>query len=235
MTARTTLLFHPQRRLPALCGVALCAAMLVSGCSRTEGFPRPQLVAEPDPVVARLAAAADRAANALDTLASIENTRTPVEIPPLVAAAPVELRRAITVDWVGPVEPLARQLADRASYQFITSGQAPVTEAIVTLRVRNEPLIEVFRNLGLQLNNRATLKVDPDNRVVEIVYGPITPPSVDMLKLPMDTTAPSMSDITAMMTSPAPAMPVPVVNVQNLDSGLQESTANADNPLAKPF
>ena len=222
-------------------GLVLLGALSVTACGG-RGFPKPQLVAEPDPVVARLAAAADRAANALDTLASVENTRTPVEVPALAGDdAPIELRRAITVDWVGPVEPLARQLADRASYQFLTSGQAPSVPAIVTLRVRNTPLIDTLRDLGLQLNNRATLKVDPGSRTVEIIYGAIAPPPISATLMGVSGAQPETALME--MITPAAAMPVDNVYSQNLDnpmsvldapSSAPEATSD-DNPLASPF
>ncbi|MDB5478440.1 MAG: putative lipoprotein, partial [Alphaproteobacteria bacterium] len=80
----------------------------------TGNMPKPQLVVEPENVTMRLAQAADRASSALDTLAAIEQVRTPTDLPPLASSAPPELRRSVTVNWIGPVEPMAKQLADRA-------------------------------------------------------------------------------------------------------------------------
>jgi defect-in-organelle-trafficking protein DotD len=141
---------------------------LLTGCSRNA--PQPQLVAEPDMVTLRLAQAADRAANALDSLASIEQVRTPTDLPPLVANAPIELRRSITVNWYGPVEQIAKTLADRASYRFIVTGNKPETALIVTINTRNQPLIETLRDLGLQLGGRGNIKVDSEQRVIELSY-----------------------------------------------------------------
>ena len=204
--------------------VLLCTVCALSACSRLEGFPKPQLVAEPDPVTARLAAAADRAANALDELAAIENTRTPTDIPPLVSGAPIELRRAITVDWVGSAEPLVQQLADRASYQFKLSGQPPAVPMIVTLRVKNEPLIEVLRNVGLQLDNRATLSIDPDTQTVELIYGAITPPPLGTIK----TTEGKTIDFATMApATPGPATPTPKIASETLDDTQTEGATDA--------
>src|SRR5690242_17571822 len=77
-----------------------------------------QLVAEPDPVALRLTSAVDKASAALQTLASVEQARNPgvsLQMPP---SAPRELRRIVSVDWVGPIEPIAKSLADRAGYQM---------------------------------------------------------------------------------------------------------------------
>jgi defect-in-organelle-trafficking protein DotD len=135
--------------------------------------PKPQLVVEPQNVTMRLAAAADKASSALDTLAAIEQTRTPTNLPPLASSAPPELRRSITVNWIGPVEPIAKQLADRASYQFNITGNKPETPVIVSLNVRNQPVIESLRDVGLQLGTRAELKVDPNLKVIELSYANI--------------------------------------------------------------
>lgn len=143
--------------------------VLVTGCTYTK--PDPQLVAQPDSVTLRLAQAADRAANALDNLAAIEQVRTPTDLPPLAASAPPELRRSVTVNWIGPVEPLAKQLADRASYQLKTTGNAPETPVIVSLNVRNQAVIESLRDVGLQLGGRANLRVDAQQKIVELSYG----------------------------------------------------------------
>lgn len=206
---------HDLHRLSTRSGLmlGLCALLALTGCSRMEGFPKPQLVAEPDPVVARLAAAADRAANALDELAAIENTRTPTEIPPLVNTAPIELRRAITIDWVGNAEPLVQQLADRASYQFKLTGQPSALPLIVTIRVRNQPIIETLRDLGLQLENRATLRVDTDTQTIELVYAANTPAPI---MAPITDLSDEINSFSASPAEPGPALPPPVIASETL-------------------
>ena len=144
------------------CGIVACGNQ-----------PKPQLVVEPENVTMRLAQAADRASNALDTLASIEQVRTPTDLPPLAASAPPELRRSVTVNWIGPIEPIAKQLADRASYRFDVTGNMPETPVIVSMNVRNQPVIEGLRDLGLQLGGRAELKVDANLHRIELHYAGI--------------------------------------------------------------
>lgn len=156
--------------------LSLSLLLLTSACVRN--MPQPQLIAEPDSVTLRLAQAADRAANALDNLAAVEQVRTPVDLPPLASSAPAELRRSVTVDWIGPIGPIAQQLADRASYKLVTTGNPPETPVIVNVNVRNQPVIEVLRDVGLQLGSRATLKVDANNKAVELSYGNVQTPAL---------------------------------------------------------
>lgn len=163
--------------------IAMCAmALFVAGCS---GLPipkpkgvvdynegAPQVVAPPDQVTALLADAADRAAVALETLSAVEHSRSPgVSVAP-VANAPMELRRAITIDWVGPVEPMVQTLANRAGYRSSVVGTSPPVPIVVSLDVQNKPIIEALRDVGLQMGQRADITVDSARHVVEIHYPP---------------------------------------------------------------
>lgn len=134
----------------------------------------PQIVANPDKVSLMLADAADKAANALQTLAAVEQAKSPgVQVDPIVGA-PQELRRAISVTWVGPVEPIVKKLAERAGYTFVTIGNAPNVPLVVNLDVENTPVIDVMRDVGLQMGQRANLRVNAELRIVEIQYAPIS-------------------------------------------------------------
>lgn len=154
----------------------LIAVLLVAACSSVKGFNNdtPQLVAEPDSVSAMLADAADRVASSLEKLAAVEYQRSPgVAVAP-VADAPVELRRAITVNWVGPVEPIVETLANRSSYSFVVLGSPPPVPIVVSLDVENMPVVDVLRDIGLQMGVRADIRVDGKNKTVEIQYAPTT-------------------------------------------------------------
>ena len=133
-----------------------------------------QLVAEPDPVALRLSAAVDKVSAALQTLASVEQARNPganLQMPP---SAPVELRRIVSVDWTGPIEPIVQTLADRAGYQLQVNGGKPPVPVVVSLTAREKSVIEVLRDLGLQAGQRADVVVDPDRRIVELNYAPVS-------------------------------------------------------------
>lgn len=123
-----------------------------------------------------LAQAADRASTALETLAAVEQARTPAVAVGPIPDAPAELQRAITVNWVGPVEPITKTLADRAGYMFQTLGTLPPVPLVVSIDVENTPVIDVLRSIGLQLGSRADVRVDAARRMVEIHYAPNTGP-----------------------------------------------------------
>jgi len=157
----------------------LCAGVLMVGlaaCSsgRVIESDHPNLVAAPDKVSMMLADAADRASIALETLAAVEQSRSPeVSVAP-IENAPAELRRAVTVNWVGPIEPITQKMANRAGYAFQTIGTPPPVPLVVSVDVENMPVIDVMRSLGLQLGVRGDVRVDGRRRMVEIHYSPNT-------------------------------------------------------------
>lgn len=159
--------------LPLIFGLAL-----TTGCSQsTTGSSKfssgsPQIVASPDSVSAMLAESADRASTALQTLASVEAARTPAAAMSPVADVPIELRRAITVNWVGPIEPIAKTLADRAGYGFLVLGNEPAVPVVVSVDAENTRVVDVLRDVGLQLGRRGDVKVDARAKMVEIYYSP---------------------------------------------------------------
>jgi|GEM_PF-293039 len=158
---------------------ALIAATALSACG-TAGFGgrnntgKPQLVAEPDQTSLMIADAADRATRALESLAAVETVRTPsaAAAAATIPNAPAELQRAVTFSFAGPAEDVARDMAARAGYTFNTVGDQPPTPIMVSMSIYNQPMVEVLRDLGLQMGTRADLKLDANRRTVEIIYAP---------------------------------------------------------------
>src|SRR6202453_4978935 len=91
-----------------LSGIALLAA-----CDQT-GTVTP-VATEPDLVTAKLEQAADKASQALDSIAGIEQQRSPIS-PPVedYTGAPANLTQPITIRWSGPIEQISKSLAERA-------------------------------------------------------------------------------------------------------------------------
>ena len=154
---------------------AIFALLILSACqSVTREDAPPQLVAAPDNVSAMLADAADRASSALETLAAVEYNKSPgIAVAP-IGDAPIELRRAMTVNWVGPAEPITKKLAERAGYNFLVIGNAPPVPVVISLDVENTPVIDVLRDIGLQLGLRGDVRVDGQRQLIEIHYPPNT-------------------------------------------------------------
>ncbi len=178
MSSQSVFSSFTQARAIALC---LCA-LLLAGCGTFENTfssnrgasdSKPQIVAEPDRTSLMIADAADRATRALEGLAAVEQVRTPsaAQAAAMIPNAPPELQRAVTFSWSGPVEPVAQDIASWAGYTFRTIGDQPPSPIVVTLDAYNLPMIEVLRDIGLQMGSRADLKLDANRRAVEIIYA----------------------------------------------------------------
>jgi defect-in-organelle-trafficking protein DotD len=147
--------------------ISLTSVLFLTGCGTASIIRNdsPQVVASPDRVSVMLADAADKASTALET--PHVATQAPKDVPS-------ELNRAVTIDWLGPVEQIAKTLADQSGYRFVVLGDVPPVPVVVDIDVENRPIIEVMRNIGLQLGRRADLKLDSARRVVEINYAPVS-------------------------------------------------------------
>ena len=119
-----------------------------------------------DPAVLRLVEAATRAESALLALAYARDGGERSLSPPRVV--PEELLQKVRVDWIGPIEALARDMAERAGYRFSQSGKPPVSPVMVTIRAHAAPLVSVLRDAGLQAGDRARLVVDAGAREIRI-------------------------------------------------------------------
>ena len=163
---------HGIKRFIPACAISALAVLLLAGCQLPER--NAQVVASPDKVSLMLAEAADKASTSLETLAAIEQKKSPgVAVAP-ISNAPEELARAITITWVGPPEQILRKLSDRASYNFVTLGNRPPVPLVINVDVQNEPVIEVLRDIGLQLGVRGDVKVDAEKKIIELHYAPVT-------------------------------------------------------------
>lgn len=154
----------------------MAGLFMLSACAGNfKSQPRdPQVVTSPDKVSLMLAEAADKASNALETLAAVEQSRSPAVAVQPIHNAPPELTRAMTITWIGPAEQLTKKLADRASYTFLAVGDKPPVPLTVNIDAENEPVIDLLRDVGLQLGVRADIKVDSTRRMVELHYAPVT-------------------------------------------------------------
>ncbi len=146
-------------------------AILLSACAYNPAQRQTQLVAEHSSVDLMLADAADRATRALETLSAMEQSKMPIKPIASVPNAPQELQRAVTFNWTGPVEPLVEELSRKAGYSYGVIGAKPATPITVSLNVMNKPLINVLRDIGMQMGARGDLNVNSQSRAIEVQYS----------------------------------------------------------------
>lgn len=148
----------------------------VVGCTKNLSFTKDLTVTpvptEPDIVSVKLSQAADKAAKALDVIASIDQAKNPAT-PPMedYTNVPAHLTRVLSLRWSGPIEQAGKILADQAGMRFRVKGAEPAAPLVVNIDVYQQPIIHVLRNVGLQAGRRADLVVDAPSGVIELRYA----------------------------------------------------------------
>lgn len=146
--------------------LVLTALLMTSACAAMDhGGPEAHAERE-DPAVLRLVEAAIRAEKAWIALAHAGEGGEMNVSPPRVV--PAELLQKVSVDWIGPLEPLAADMATRAGYRFAESGPPSVRPLVVTIRALEAPLVLVLRDAGLQAGDTARLVVDARAREIRV-------------------------------------------------------------------
>lgn len=77
---------------------------------------------------------------------------------------------AVSVEWVGELEPVIKDLAASCGMGFRVVGRA-TTPILVSIEVNDMLILEVFRILGMQAGTRADIIYRTPENMVEIVYA----------------------------------------------------------------
>lgn len=160
-------MFHSGMRVLSVFTVLVALA----ACEKQPPIVTP-LAAQPDIVTVKLAQAADKASKALDTIAGIEQMRTPIApAPENYRNAPPNLMQPVSLRWSGPIELVAKTLADQAGLRFRVKGSQPAAPLVVNVDAYQQPILHILRDIGLQAGQRADLSVDPSGGAIELRYG----------------------------------------------------------------
>lgn len=121
----------------------------------------------------KLAESAVAVSRSLDCLAEIEKATHPcVRIPPPIDANRFGLACRASVDWVGPVAPLLRRIAESTHYCLRVLGKEPAIPVIVSITSKNTPFADILRSISLQIYKKACIVIYPNSRVIELRYLP---------------------------------------------------------------
>lgn len=88
----------------------------------------------------------------------------------ILSSNQVVLNRHIFIDWSGPVEQLLVDISQLTGYRTQTIGATPVLPPLVTLHHHNIQLLDVIRDVALQIHQKADLVVYPDEQLIELRY-----------------------------------------------------------------
>ncbi len=119
----------------------------------------------------KLAEAAVSVSRSIDCLAEIEKAAHPcLRMPPPIDAPRFGLACPASVDWVGPVLPLIKRIAEATHYCVRVLGKEPAIPIIVSVNSKNTPFADILRNISLQIYKKACIVVYPSSRVIELRY-----------------------------------------------------------------
>jgi hypothetical protein len=80
------------------------------------------------------------------------------------------LNRTVFIDWSGPVGQLLNDLSTLTGYTVQVIGAQPIIPPIVTLNHQNIKILDVIRDVALQIHQKADLIVFPDEQLIELRY-----------------------------------------------------------------
>ncbi len=154
----------------AAAGLMIAGLVALSGCQTLDfSFdPVPEEGSVMDPAEALLAEAALRADRSLALLAKTRSAEADLRGQDIPRNVPPELLQQVTLDFIGPLEELVRQLAAGAGYALLTAGRSPPAPVLVEIEAKDAPLIHVFRDAGMQAADRALLTVDAGRMTVRL-------------------------------------------------------------------
>jgi len=85
------------------------------------------------------------------------------------ADLPEAAKYEVTVDWDGAIEPLMKVITKKVGIGFMAIGK-PIAPVLVSLHIKEMPVLEVFRVLGMQAGKNADLVYRRKENIVEIRY-----------------------------------------------------------------
>ena len=155
------------------------ATTLLGGCALIGGRPTP-LPDQPieDPYSKGLEQAANDISDSLRVLAETKNADTLTLMPPDKREqvvwqsnyTPPGMDARISLDWVGPVDPVLKMISEAADYDYRIIGKKPVVDHFIRLKHQSSPAIDILRDAGVQVGSVAEVVVFPSTRLIELRY-----------------------------------------------------------------
>lgn len=149
--------------------IALVASASLAGCANTAP-EKPPAPPAPDPALLAIQAATQDIQQSWNRLARQQQSDNPPYRPLPEPAANSELSLQVDLDWVGPIETLARYLGGKVGYEVRIVGGRPTSPVIVNLNVEGWRVYDVLITAGLQGGTQAGIVLKPNKRIIEVVY-----------------------------------------------------------------
>ena len=145
------------------------AALSLTACSSNE--PAGDNTRMVDQSRIELSESAVAVNHSLQTMASLEQSQQLIEVQEaLPDPMTYGMGDIVSVDWVGPVEPLIKKLAIMSSYRVNVIGNPPSIPVIVSINQRDMAIGEILRDALLQSRSQVDVQVYPENQLIELRY-----------------------------------------------------------------
>lgn len=163
--------FKNYTRFAQSCALAL-SALLLTACHITTPETPPQ--EPPLKTQQHIEEAASSIDRSLVSLYEVERAKKPIDssikAEPYPEPVYPSLRRLFNVDWVGPVEPLLRDIAMLTDYRLKVLGDEPAIPIIVSVENDKITAHELLREIRAEVYLRADILIFPDSNVIELHY-----------------------------------------------------------------
>jgi len=159
----------------------IATALLMSGCASNKGNVSSDLTPERfnDDAIVELR---DAAVEARDELRLLAKTRDGVAQKIMTqpqrvqrfeqaTSVPAGFERIVTIKFDGTIDKALTLVSKLGGYTFgIPQGLPPRSPMLVTLNIRNKPLNEALKTLGMQTGDGALVKVLPKSKQIILQY-----------------------------------------------------------------
>jgi defect-in-organelle-trafficking protein DotD len=150
---------------------AMCVATLLTSCTGTipvpttvvtAGMPNPEeaLRQSMQHVDAEMAELGGMRAETVQTAAPASAAQV----------MPEDLQRVVSFTWTGSLDKGVAKLAQSIGYTFYTTAAPNTPPLNVAVQVQQAPAFEVFKALGDEAGDRATVEVDPLHHQVQVIH-----------------------------------------------------------------
>ena len=168
-----------SKLLLATVPVALCA--LLAGCGDTTPISRLKvqyMTTNAAPVMQTDTKAQAQLANASVSVdqSSAQDAAISLATHPAAKVAPqldpgaIHMTQITSLNWYGPLQPLLAKIASASNYKFRVLGNKPALAIIIAIDTKNQPLAYILQNAIYQAAGKATVKIYPGRRILELRY-----------------------------------------------------------------
>jgi DotD protein len=148
-----------------LAGAGL-VALSIAGCGVTPVAPDVDTPGMPNAEVA-LQKSMDDTAREMARIGAIEPSAAIASKPTVVAG---ELDRVVSMQWNGALDGAVRRLGEAIGYRTAVTGNAPQAGVNVTIDPAPRRVYDILRGLGDQAGDAATVRVDEQHQLLEVIY-----------------------------------------------------------------